>query len=125
MESQKSPGLMVRLAAALKAIYGRHEDTRVCVLLIGGGTFLGDVHAVDDGLDAQGNSVLMEMAREFGLDIGRCSPHDGDEPADIQFTGSVDHQTLLDALEFQIDILVHTNVLEETFCMVNTEGILL
>jgi glycosyltransferase involved in cell wall biosynthesis len=150
-ESQKSPGLMVRLACALKEIY-RYQSIKVCILMAGGGTFLGNVTKKNefeaDALGGEpGSSTLEDMAVQMGLKVGTCPQFAADimhrnyrtgdtssdsnrnlrdpekkEKADIEFTGSLSHTELLGVLGRRIDILVHTNVLEETFCIVNVES---
>jgi len=147
-EPQKSPGLALHLAAALKN-QSQHQQTssspvaRTCLLVAGGGSLVGS-----SGSD----SPLAEMATGLGLKVGRCPLHaadlaqrdvfvmpneanednghhfsgssfDGSENgdgdwADVEFTGPLSHTAMLRALHTRVDVLVHTNVLEETFCMV-------
>lgn len=148
-EPQKSPGLALHLAAALK-MQSQHQQSspspvvRTCLLVAGGGSFVRS-----SGMD----SPLAEMATGLGLKVGRCPPHAADltqrdvfeisseateddrhqqtsrtfadyengdnDWADVEFTGPLSHPAMLSALHTRVDVLVHTNVLEETFCMVN------
>lgn len=148
-EPQKSPGLALHLAAALKNQSQQQQQTpsspvaRTCLLVAGGGSLVGS-----SGSD----SPLAEMATGLGLKVGRCplrafdlaqrdvfampkeanednghhfsgSSFDGSENgdsdwADVEFTGPLSHTAMLRALHTRVDVLVHTNVLEETFCMV-------
>jgi hypothetical protein len=54
-ESQKSPGLVVRLAAALKATHEHRADSKTCVLVAGGGTLVGEHHTQEGGRESSGN----------------------------------------------------------------------
>ena len=135
MEKQKSPGLAVHLAALLKAVFMHRPQTKSCVLMAGGGTLLG--YEVANGSASIGGT-LGSMARQIGLQVGKCPSLGADESlrkgvsqgapslgaswADIEFTGPLSHIQLLALLVRRVDVLVHTNVLEETFCMVNVES---
>jgi glycosyltransferase involved in cell wall biosynthesis len=137
-EPQKSPGLALRLVAALKQRPPFGASARTCLLVAGGGTLVG-------GDNATTGSPLAQLAVALGLAVGRCPPFaadaahryafaadnyplsssssgpggsGGEDWADVEFTGGLPHAALLAALERRVDVLVHTNVLEETFCMV-------
>ena len=118
MESQKAPGLMIRLVKSLKVLYDGRDSLHVCCVMLGGGTLLGT-----GGGDRGGTSVLLEMAEHYGLNIGRCVENRAgeggtrrpkNEMPDLEFMGALGHSDVLKELR-RVDLVVHTNVLEETF----------
>nr|KAJ8610851.1 hypothetical protein CTAYLR_006474 [Chrysophaeum taylorii] len=102
---QKSPGLFVRAAASITALYSRHAprktSPRVRFVVIGDGPL---------------RAAMEELARMLGLSVGSS------DDADIEFLGWLPPEDVREAIRNYTDIVVHTNVLEETFCMCNIEA---
>ena len=71
LESQKSPGLFLRLARLTKVLYqDQRSEVRVCFLVMGGGTFLGD--HLEEAPPSKGPKPMRDMAETYGLRVGRC-----------------------------------------------------
>tara|TARA_B110000208_G_scaffold183089_1_gene235453 strand:+ start:1 stop:3261 length:3261 start_codon:yes stop_codon:yes gene_type:complete len=93
---QKSPGLFVRMAAAVDAAF-RDDERR-------------SVH-----FDVVGDGSLLDALKDLSLHL-----HLGHGA--ITFHGALSHSDVMQLLVKRADVVVHTNLLEETFCMVNVEA---
>ena len=89
---QKSPGLFIRAAAVLANLY-KHSRRKVSFVIIGDGP-------------------LREFCEALAKDLG----------VDIEFTGWLAPSEVRGAIRKKLDVVVHTNILEETFCMCNVEA---
>lgn len=90
---QKSPGIFIRAAASVAALYSLHATPRVRFVVIGDGPL---------------KQPMENLARDLGLDV--------------DFVGWLPPNRVRDAIRNFTDVVVHTNVLEETFCMCNVEA---
>lgn len=110
---QKSPGIFVRAAAIIAAMYNRHAPSlgglskRVQFVIIGDGPL---------------REPVEDLARDLGLTIGHEGKNDGETLSDIDFIGWLAPEHVRGAIRNYTDVVVHTNVLEETFCMCNVEA---
>lgn len=109
---QKSPGIFIRAAAILAAMYNRHAPS------LGG--ISKRLHFVVIG-DGPLREPVEDLARDLGLTIGHEGKND-DKTPDIDFIGWLAPEHVRSAIRNYTDVVVHTNVLEETFCMCNVEA---
>jgi len=96
---QKSPGLFIRAAAALHAMYKEHSSTLPPQFVV-----------IGDG-------PLRQASEQLAIDLGLRLNHD------IHFIGWLPPETVRSAIRNLTHVVVHTNILEETFCMCNLEAL--
>ena len=93
---QKSPGLFVRMAAVVDAAFRNDARRSVHFDVVGSGWLFDD---------------LVALARHLGIGTDA-----------LTFHGALAHDAVMEFLATRADVVVHTNLLEETFCMVNVEA---
>ena len=104
---QKSPGLFVRAAAAVGKAY-EHTPVNVSFAVLGDGPL---------------REPLELLADRLGLRVtgGRYVTERGTGPL-MHFMGWLDPSEVRAAIKDELDVIVHSNILEETFCMCNVEA---
>jgi glycosyltransferase involved in cell wall biosynthesis len=93
---QKSPGLFVRMAAVVDAAFRNDARRSVHFDVVGSGWLFDD---------------LVALARHLGISAEAMTFH-----------GALPHDAVMELLATRADVVIHTNLLEETFCMVNVEA---
>jgi len=105
---QKSPGLFIRAAAAVGAAY-RHTPLDVSFAVLGDGPL---------------REPLERLAHRLGLRVtgGRYVSEERGPGTEMHFAGWLEPSDVRAAVRESLDVVVHSNVLEETFCMCNVEA---
>ena len=105
---QKSPGLFIRAAAAVGAAY-RHTPLDVSFAVLGDGPL---------------REPLERLAVRLGLRVtgGRYVSEERGPGTEMHFAGWLEPSDVRAAVRDSLDVVVHSNVLEETFCMCNVEA---
>lgn len=107
---QKSPGLFVRAAAVVARAY-RHAGATVRFVVVGDGP-------LREPLEALARRLNLRVVGGLGGDDPGGAGYDGE----IEFAGWLAPEAVRGVVAAKLDVVVHANVLEETFCMCNVEA---